>query len=141
MVAPRAVSDRSLVYGPSSNRGTAVGRPARSAFVLRASALGLVALLATIASSAWGSSGHSSLVGRLTGLPASSRSVLVNVEAISLRNATVAAVAVPVRGRYSMSVAHGPYLVVVRVSDLRAGRSVIRASKAVLVKSSRRTVN
>src|SRR5947209_5841177 len=145
MVAARAVSDRSLAYGPSPNRGTAAGRPARSAFARRtavaATALGLMALLAAVASSAWGSSNHSSLLGRLTGLPASSRSVLVNVEAVSLRNATVAAVATPVRGRYSMSVSHGPFLVVVRVSDLRSGRTITRSSRPVLVKSSRRTVN
>ncbi len=80
-------------------------------------------------------------MGRLTGFPAASRNVLVAVEAVSLRNASVAAVAVPVRGRYSMSVPRGPYLVIVRASDLRTGRTVTRASPAVLVKSAPRTVN
>ena len=67
--------------------------------------------------------------------------MLVVVEAVSLRNATVVAVAVPARGSYSMSVPRGPYLVIVRVSDLRAGRTITRTSQPVLVKSSPRTVN
>jgi hypothetical protein len=106
-----------------------------------AGSLWVVALVAPTGSLARGSAGQSSLAGRLIGLPAPSRTVLVDVEAISLRNATVAAVTVPVRGRYSMSVPPGPYLVVVRVSDLRAGRTATRSSHAALVGSSPRTVN
>ena len=100
-----------------------------------------VALAAPFGSLARGSAGTSSLVGRLIGLPAPSRMVLVDVEAISLRSATVAAVTVPVRGRYSMSVPPGLYLVVVRVSDLRGGRTVTRSSHAALVGFSPKTVN
>ena len=93
------------------------------------------------ASLASGSSGSSSLVGRLIGVPAASRTVLVSVDAVSLRDAAVDAVAVPVRGRYSMSVPRGPYLVIVRVSDLRTGRTIIRTSRPILAKASRSTVN
>ena len=138
------VSNRSVTYGASSPGITSADRLASRARVWRAVVFAVslwVVALAPAGSLARGSAGHSSLAGRLIGFPAPSRTVLVDVEAISLRNATVVAVTVPVRGRYSMSVPPGPYLVVARVSDLRAGRTVTRSGHAALVGSSPRTVN
>jgi hypothetical protein len=93
------------------------------------------------ASPARGASARPLLAGRLSGFPKPSSQVLEYVQAISLDNGTVAAVAVPRGGRYSMSVRRGPYMLVVRVLDLRGGRTIAKSSHAVLIGSSSRTVN
>jgi hypothetical protein len=109
-------------------------------------ACGLVGLMLVAsgsvgASPAHGASARPLLTGSLSGFPEPSSQVLEYVQAISLRNGTVAAAAVPSGGRYSMSVRRGPYMLVVRVLDLRGGRTITKSSHAVLVGSSPRTVN
>lgn len=100
-----------------------------------------VALLGFASAPAGAPAAGSALTGRLTGFPEPSKQVLVYVEAVSLRSGTVAAVTVPAGGRYTMAVPRGPYLVVARASDVRTGQEVSKTSPAILVGSSRRTVN
>lgn len=81
------------------------------------------------------------LSGRLSGLPVGSHKLLEDMEAISLRDASIAAVAVPVRGRYSMRVPRGPYLVVARVENLPGARGVTQIGSYGVRRRGGKTVN
>jgi len=78
--------------------------------------------------------------GRLSGVPKSRRRVVVTVEAVSLQNGSIAAVAAPAGSGYSLNVPAGPYLVAVDVVDLPHTRNAT-AFKAVLASGRTKSVD